>query len=188
MSDTEDFMNIDQASDNLIKTYQIQVDDDGNAKPVFIGSYKEIPFVTHTTILYDQNKDLLNTDAKKVDTNAAKKARKEARKKGQKVAKTSKNVYRIHIVTYLLPEDAIQNKIYKIVGLIIQKNDDSESLCSLDLRFNVDNGKYEYIFVDHHTEEVTVVDTLEKFPGKEDVIPDIAERMFMDPIRSIILS
>lgn len=184
-SDAKDeFVDIDKVSEDLIKCYQIQVDKDGKATPVFIGSYIEVPLLTHTSIMYDQRKDMLNFNDKTVESGAVKKTRRE----GKKVKKVGNNIYRIHVVTYMLPEEAIRNKIYKIVGLVVQKNQDSESLCSLDLRFNTDSGKYEYIFVDHLTEKVTLVETLDAFPGSENVLADLASRMFDEPIKSVIIS
>lgn len=180
MSNTKDeFVNIDDVSGELIKCYQIQVNANGEAIPTFIGSFKEIPLVTHTTILYDQNKDMLNIQEKKikggnfVNTN---------RKKNKK------NVYRIHVATYIMPEDAIENKIYKIVGLIVQKNKKPASIASLDLRYNTDNSKYEYIYCDHAKDTVSVVKTLDKFPGSDNILNHLMEQMFEDPLKQLILS
>ena len=163
---TDDLVNIDDVSGDLTKCYQIQVDKDGVANPVYIGSYKDIPLVTHTTILYDQSK--------------------ESMKNKPTGAKPSKNKYRIHVVTYVLPEDAIQNKIYKIVGLIIQQNEDAESLASLDMRYNTSNKKYEYIFCDHKTDEVTVVKSI-KFPGADNVLKSVMNQIFEEPLKSVLL-
>jgi len=160
---TDDLVNIDDVSGDLTKCYQIQVDKDGVANPVYIGSYKDIPLVTHTTILYDQSKEAMKNKSK-----------------------PNKNKYRIHVVTYVLPEDAIQNKIYKIVGLIVQKNEDTESLASLDMRYNTLNKKYEYIFCDHKTDEVTVVKSL-KFPGADNVLKSIMNQIFEEPLKSVLL-
>ena len=162
----DDLVNIDDISGDLTKCYQIQVDKDGIPKPVYIGSYKDIPLVTHTTVLYDQSK--------------------EAMKNKPNNEKPGKNKYRIHVVTYVLPEDAIQNKIYKIVGLIVQKNEDTESLVSLDMRYNTSNKKYEFIFCDHKTDEVTVVKSI-KFPGADNVLKSIMDQIFEEPLKSVLL-
>lgn len=174
--DTE-FGNIDDVSGDLTKCFQIQVNESGEAKPVYIGSYKDIPLVTHTTILYDQNKDTLNVRDKKIEggTRSNKKKKK-------------KNVYRVHAVTYIMPEDSIENEIYKIVGLVVQKNKNPESIASLDLRFNTENNKYEYIYSDHRTEKVDVVKTLNGFPGSDKVLTHLMEQMFEDPLKKLILS
>lgn len=172
---TDDFVNIDDVSGDLIKCYQIQVNELDECKPVYIGSFKDIPLVTHTTILYDQNKDMLNLDKKKIEGNNRKKNNKN-------------NIYRIHIATYIMPEDAINNDIYKIVGMIIQKNKKPESVASLDLRFNIQNKKYEYIYCDHEKDTVKLVKTLDKFPGSDNILTHLMEQMFEDPIKKLILS
>jgi hypothetical protein len=178
MSKTErdDFVNIDDVSGDLVKCYQIQVDESGKAEPVYIGSFKDIPLVTHTTVLYDQNKDMLNIENKKIEGGAS------------STNEAKRNVYRIHVVTYIMPEDAIDNKIYKIVGMVVQKNKKPESIASLDLRFNTQNGKYEYIYSDHHVESVKVVKTLDKFPGSDKILTNLMEQMFEYPMRNLILS
>ena len=168
---TEEFVNIDKVSDKLQKVYQIQVSDDGQkVSPIYIGSYDEIPLVSHTTILYDQSKDLVLTN--------------------EKISKSKpSDIYRIHIVTYLLPEESIKNKLYNIVGAIIQKNKQKDSTHSLDLRYDVDKKHFEYVFTDHSDPSKTkVVEILKSFPGSDDVLEDLISRIFQDPIKSIILS
>jgi len=182
-NDADEFVNIDDVSGDLVKCYQIQVDESGKATPVFIGAFKEIPLVTHTTIMYDQAKDLLNVKAKTVEEGGIKDKKTKKKKKGKK-----KNIYRIHVVTYVMPQEAIDNKIYKIVGLIVQKNKNPESVASLDLRFNDENGKFEYIYCDHNKDSVEVYKTLEKFPDNNDVLKNLVEQMFEGPIKDLILS
>lgn len=180
MSNTKDeFVNIDDVSGELVKCYQIQVNEEGKATPIYIGSFKDIPLVTHTTILYDQNKDMLNMNNKKIVNDSRK-------NNGKK--NNNKNIYRIHVSTYIMPEDAIENKIYKLVGLIVQKNKNPESIASLDLRFNTQNNKYEYIYCDHVKDTVIVAKTLEKFPGIDNILNHLMEQMFEDPLKKLILS
>jgi hypothetical protein len=188
MSGKEEFVNIDDVSGDLIKCYQVQVDESGKAKPAYIGSFKEIPLVTHTTIMYDQNKDTLNAKEKRIDEETKKNNKKKNNKKKKNKKKNKKNIYRIHIVTYIMPEDAIENEIYKIVGMIVQKNEKPDSIASLDLRFNTQNNKYEYIYCDHGKDTVKVVKALEKFPGTDDVLNHLMEQMFEDPLKQLILS
>jgi hypothetical protein len=191
MSSKEDFVNIDDVSGDLIKCYQIQVDDSGKVTPTYIGSFKEIPLITHTTILYDQNKDMLNTKEKRVveGVESSKSKKSKSKKSKSKKSKSKKNnIYRIHIVTYIMPEESIENEIYKIVGMVVQKNKKPESIASLDLRFNTKNNKFEYIYCDHIKDTVDVVSTLEKFSGTNDILNNLMERMFEDPMKKLILS
>jgi hypothetical protein len=184
-ANADDFVNIDDVSGELTKCHQIQIGEDGKASPVYIGSYKEIPLVTHTTIVYDQSKDMLNAKQKKVEK--GKRLSKSEKKKARE-NKSKKNIYRVHVVTYLMPEESIQNDIFKIVGLIIQKNKEVDSVASLDLRFNKENNKYEYIFCDHGKDTVEVTKTLKKFPGQDVILTNLIEQMFEDPVKSLILS
>lgn len=176
MDSSEEFLKIDNVGSNLTKCYQMQVDENDIAHPVYIGSYEEIPLQTHATILYDQSKDIFIHD----DTNH----------KNNKNNKDDKNVYRVHVVTYIVPEDVMntpENK-YQIVGMIIQKNDEEKSLSSFDLMYNTKTKKYEYIYCDHDNDTQEVIEILDKFPGKEHVLEELLERLFNDRFKSILLS
>jgi hypothetical protein len=174
--DTKEYQSVDEASGELIKCYQIQIDRSGKPSPAYIGSFKDIPLVTHTTIVYDQKKDQLNIGEMTIDSISAKNTM------------NNKNRYNIHMVTYFLPEESIKNKIYKIVGLIVQKNNELESSHSLDLRYNTENDKFEFIYCDHRKDSVEVVEILDGYPGNDSILTELMEMMFKDPIKSIILA
>jgi hypothetical protein len=181
-----DFVNLDDISKDLIRCYQIQCTDNKIATPIYIGSYKDIPLTIHTSIVYDQNKDMLNFNKKKIEPDSNPNSRNTNSINSKKAKK--KNIYKIHIVTYIMPEESIQNDIYKMVGLIIQKNKDQTSLASLDLRYNTLNNKFEYIYCDHSKDTVELVEILSEFPGQDNVLPHLMDKIFEDPIKSIILS
>ena len=95
--------------------------------------------------------------------------------------------YNLHIVTYIMTESEIKDKIYKIIGINIFKQGNKSSLCSLDLTYNPDTKQFELVFSDHNKKTTYVVEKVEKFPGKDKVIEYILEKIFEDPIKSIIV-
>jgi hypothetical protein len=164
-----EYVNIDDVADNLIKCYQIQIDEVNNtAKPMYIGSFESVPINAHTVFEYDQKRDRIN--------------------KKSNSSPSITNKYKIHVVTYVMPEDSIKENIYKIVGLIVQKNNEDASICSLDLKYNVGNNKFEYVLCDHIKNTTEIVSTLDTTPKKDDVLPNLMSMIFEDPIKSIIVS
>lgn len=96
------------------------------------------------------------------------------------------NNHNLHVVTYVLTKPEIDNKIYKIVGVNVFKKDKRNSMCSLDLVMNDEEKNYQLLFNDHHKKTTTVVENLEKFPGKENVLDYIITKSFENPLISIL--
>ena len=96
------------------------------------------------------------------------------------------NDYNLHVVTYILSDDEIKQKLFKIVGIMIFKNNNNSSICSLDLIANHEH-KYQLIFNDHNNNTTEIIETLDKFPNKDKVLEYIVNKSFEDPIKSIIL-
>ena len=168
--ESEEFINIDKASDNLQKAYQIQVLDDGRVRPMYIGSYEKIPIVIHDTILYDQSKDIVLSKEKTINGK-------------------SKDIYRIHIVTFLLSEQSVKSGEYDLVGAVIMKNDVEHPTHSLILNYNTNKKKFRYIFNNYLDLSIPkIIEVLDKFPGKDKVLEDLVERVFQEPVKSVILS
>jgi hypothetical protein len=98
------------------------------------------------------------------------------------------NNHNLHVVTYVLTKEEIENKLYKIVGVNIFKENKRNSLYSLDLVMNEDeNGQYQLLFNDHKKNTTTVVENLEKFPGKDKILDYIIKKTFEDPLKSILI-
>ncbi len=95
--------------------------------------------------------------------------------------------YRLHLVTYVLTNDEIENSIFKIVGVNVFRQNRKNSICSLDLVLSPDKNSYQLLFNDHVTNESNIVENLEKFPGKDDVLEYITKKAFDDPVKSILL-
>ena len=176
-SSYSDLDQIDAIASNLTKCYQIQ--DLSNPKPVYIGSYEDIPLLTHIILNYDGKQDRLNVfDKASNQTNTMEDA----------LNQRGRNKYKIHASTYILPEESVKSQVYKIAGLIIQKNDEDVSTSSLDLTFNVKTKQYEYVWCDHLNNSTEVIETLDKYPNMQEVIPNLMEKVFEEPVKSIILS
>lgn len=176
-SDYSDLDQIDMLASNLTKCYQIQ--DLSNPKPVYIGSYEDIPLLTHIILNYDGKQDRLRVfDKASNQTNTMEDA----------LNQKGRNRYKIHASTYILPEESVKSQVYKIAGLIIQKNDSDISTSSLDLTFNAKNKQYEYVFCDHVNNSTKTVETLNRYPNMQEVIPNLMEKIFEEPVKSIILS
>lgn len=96
--------------------------------------------------------------------------------------------HQLHIVTYVLTEDEVKNKLYKIVGVNVFENNKRNSKCSLDLIMNDEKGTYQLLFNDHHNNTSHVVENLEKFPDKKHVLDYVITKAFSEePLKSILL-
>jgi hypothetical protein len=98
------------------------------------------------------------------------------------------NNHNLHIVSYVLTDDDIKDKIYKMVGVNVFEKDKTNSLCSLDLAKHPDNNSYQLIYSNHKDRTVKVIKNIEKFPGREKVLEYVLEQTFEEPIKSILLS
>lgn len=101
--------------------------------------------------------------------------------------------YLLHVVTYILTQEEVDNKLYKIVGVNVIRQNRKNSICSLDLTFNVDQNRYELLFCDHKKDPndptaVQLVEVLPKFPGKDKVMQYIINKAFDDPVKSVLTS
>lgn len=151
INENNEYDTIEQVAEdqNLIDCYQIQVDEDNNCTPVYLGKYPEIPLPVHQIFKYKK--------------------------------------YRLHVVTYVLSDSEIGNNLFKIVGVNIFRQNRKNSLCSLDLVLNPDKNGYQLLFNDHMTNESNIVENLEKFPGKDNVLEYIVNKAFQDPVKSRLL-
>lgn len=148
----EEFSTVDDLakSQNLIPCYQMQINDDNECNPVYLGKYPDVPLPVNKSIKY--------------------------------------NNYNIHVVTYVLTEEEVKNKLYKIVGVNIFKENKRNSLYSLDLVMNEDeNGQYQLLFNDHKKNTTSVVENLENFPDKDKILDYIIKKTFEDPLKSILI-
>lgn len=95
--------------------------------------------------------------------------------------------YLLHVVTYVLTKQEVDDKLYKIVGVNVFRKNRKSSICSLDLVKKGSGGGYELLFCDHKKNTVDVVEKLEKFPGKDKVLEYVINKAFDDPVKSVIL-
>lgn len=95
--------------------------------------------------------------------------------------------YMLHVVTYVLTEDEVKNKLFKIVGVNVFRANRKNSLCSLDLVKNESMGNYQLLFNDHRNNTTQVVENIEKFPGKTKVLDYIIKKAFDDPVKSYLV-
>jgi hypothetical protein len=95
--------------------------------------------------------------------------------------------YMLHLVTYVLTEDEIQNKLFKIVGVNVFRANRKNSLCSLDFVKNEEQSNYQLLFNDHKNNTTKVVENVEKFPGKDRVLEYVFNKVFETPVKSILI-
>jgi len=92
----------------------------------------------------------------------------------------------LHVVTYVLTEQEVKDKLFKIVGVNVFRNNSKNSMCSLDLVKNEEQGNYQLLFNDHKKNTTDVIENIEKFPGKTKVLNYVIDKVFEDPVKSII--
>lgn len=93
----------------------------------------------------------------------------------------------LHLVTYVLTEEEVKDKLFKIVGVNVFRQNRKSSLCSLDLVMNEEKGNYQLLFNDHKKNTTKVVENLEKFPGKDKVLAYVLNKAFEDPVKAILV-
>jgi len=94
--------------------------------------------------------------------------------------------YILHYVTYVLTDDEVKNKLFKIIGVNVFRQNRRTSMCSLDLVKTDETGKYQLLFNDHRNNKTLVVENLEKFPGRYKALAYIINKSFEDPLKSVI--
>jgi hypothetical protein len=92
--------------------------------------------------------------------------------------------YKMHIITYLLTDEDIKNKIYKIMGIVVFDKEKNDSDHSLDLSFNPDNEKYDLIYSNHKIQNTDIIESLEKLP--DDIINYIINSFFMSSLKKLL--
>ena len=97
------------------------------------------------------------------------------------------NKYALHVVTYILTKEEIDNGLYKIVGVNVFKRDRNTSLCSLDLVMDRDTSTYQLLFNDHDNNTTKIVEKLEKFPPVDKVLEYVIHKSFEEPLKSILI-
>lgn len=136
-----DYQTIDELTNNkLVKCYQMQINENLECMPVYLGEYPDVPLPVNKSI--------------KINNHVA------------------------YIVTYVLTEQEILDKLYKLVGVNIFTEDNKNSLCSVDLIYNFDIQKYQTIFNDHKLNTTTVIDTLSERLNKSQVLELVIKKTF----------
>jgi hypothetical protein len=95
--------------------------------------------------------------------------------------------YRLHVVTYVMTEQEIKDKVFKIVGVNVFRRNRKNSMFSLDLVMNDEKGNFQLLFNDHNADTTQVVENLEKFPGKDNLMEYIINKSFEEPVKSRLL-
>lgn len=146
-----EFLSIDDLvkGNELVDCYQMQVNDENECKPVYLGKYPDVPLPVNKVIQYKK--------------------------------------YDLHVVTYVLTKDEVENELYKIVGVNVFRRNRKNSKCSLDLAFNSENGGYQLIFNDHLNNTSSIVENIEKFPGRDKVLDFIVDKAFKDPVKAVLI-
>lgn len=147
----EEYETVDNLADKqkLINCYQMQIDDNNECTPVYLGRYPDVPLPVNHTMRYKK--------------------------------------YVLHYVTYVLTEEEIQNRLFKIVGVNVFRQNRKSSMCSLDLVKGSETGGYELLFNDHKNNKTTVVEKIEKFPGKDKVLEYIIKKTFEEPVKTVLI-
>lgn len=142
---SNEFKTIDELVNNkLVKCYQMQINDNKECLPVFLGEYPDVPLPINKSI--------------KLNNHIA------------------------YIVSYILTEEEVLNKIYKLVGVTIFTEDTKNSLCSVDLIYNSNEQKYQTIYNDHLLNSTIVLETLNNHFDREQILDIIIQKTFNYPV------
>lgn len=165
MSD-EKFSPISGMTTDLHECYQVQYKDN-QMTCVLIGRYKEIPLPVIKVLDHTYN------DKK----------------------------YKCNIVSYIMTKEEIENELFKMVGVVVMhdKNDASQvstsqvgtsqvgtSQVSLDFVYDKEENNFELLVCDHKTEQIIIVEKIEKFPGKDKIVDFVVNKL-SDPYIAKVL-
>lgn len=103
------------------------------------------------------------------------------------VLKTLKyNNNRLITISYILTKDEIDKKLYKLIGILITKDNDNETSYSIDLIYNHEKEKLEIILVNHKTTDIKSIKLLDKVPKKEDMLDVLFQSLLDENISKIL--
>lgn len=86
------------------------------------------------------------------------------------------NKYYLHVITYILTDEEIKNKIYKIVGIVVFRNLNEKSFCSIDLILAPTTEEYQLIYNNHRKFTTKIISSID-FP-KYNLIDFIINKAF----------
>lgn len=92
------------------------------------------------------------------------------------------NDYKLHIISYILTDNEIKNKIYKIIGVVVFKNTNENSKYSVDLSYDTDIKKYNITYNNHKKQITDTINTIDNMP--ENIIEYIIEQLFTSPLKT----
>jgi hypothetical protein len=95
--------------------------------------------------------------------------------------------YLLYVVTYVLSEQEIADKLFKIVGVNVIRQNRKSSIYSLDLVMNDELKNYQLLFNDHVANKTVVVENIEKLPEKDQILEYILQKSFEEPLKSKLL-
>lgn len=99
------------------------------------------------------------------------------------------NNKKLIVVTYILTKDEIDNKLFKILGIVILNEDSDKSSHSIDLVYNDDIDKLQTMIVNHSNKDIEpeIINTLDKFPKNEDMISELMESLLNKDVLKILI-
>ncbi len=102
------------------------------------------------------------------------------------VIKTMKyKKYVCYVVAYILSKEEVDNKLYKIAGINILRQNRKTSLYSLDYVYNSDNNAFELILCDHVKDSVEIIEKMDTYIGKDKLCEYMVIKLFQDPVQQI---
>jgi hypothetical protein len=100
-----------------------------------------------------------------------------------KVLKYNKN--KLIVVTYILTEEEIDEKLFKLLGIVIVKEGTEKSGHSIDLIYSDD--KLQIILVDHkNKKDYITLKVFDQFPKNEDMISELMELLTDERVVQIL--
>jgi len=93
------------------------------------------------------------------------------------------NNYKLHIITYILTVDEVKNKDYKILGVVVFKNNDETSKYSVDISYDNEIKQYQVTYNHHKKQTTNILNTIDTLDNKN-IIEYIMEQLFASPLKN----
>lgn len=186
--DKDEYVNFDDLTQELIQCYQVQVDDNGKVQVMIIGIYPKIPTHVYDTFTY------ANGVLKSKTGDVISQTPVETSEDIDNIIEDDKeHKYIIHIVGYIISQEMVDNRVLPMIGLIVCNNDNNtssdddtmEPLCALDLMYDDETDKFQYVFSDKSSDASHVIKTFDTI-DKKNIFNDLVTMIMQKPIVDFI--
>ena len=104
-----------------------------------------------------------------------------------KVVELSDRNLTLHYVTYIMTQEDIDAKIYKIIGVtVFDKSDNEEKESKSSIDFIYEDDKFKLIYCDHINNKIETLEIIDNIPKKNELLTFFMEKTLSNYLYKII--